>query len=342
MSKTTLNPIRSFPEIQSKTGGPAQIFLSYGTNDSIIAKLDFDAGTRMLTNIMQTVYSVRQWADIRTVVNDPDVNMLQVITTVISNGLAKQIETLKERALEDNMTDELVKEISAELASVQDMYVRVQKIDADDKGADMLVDSDLLSLFPKMVKSYSTNDEVQDINPSLTKKELQIMASVMQNTKMVNMLFPNTEIEGTSNRKTTPTLQVGPDGISVKQHKAGILKRKIDFAYARNRIGKIEREGKASDFGWSYARAMQDEAWSIDITTLGVPEMDTLYTEMLSRIINLKVFDPRLGSKKYHWLTGTYQVKGIKHVIDTQAGYLMSLKLIKNPAYSASQLIKWD
>jgi len=66
---------------------------------------------------------------------------------------------------------------------------------------------------------------------------------------------------------------------------------------------------------------------NVEITTLGIPEMDIFTNEVMNRNIALWVHEQRVPGT-YHWITGMYNVLGIMHRIDS-SGYETKLRLIR-------------
>ena len=75
------------------------------------------------------------------------------------------------------------------------------------------------------------------------------------------------------------------------------------------------------------AQNLSNDAWKVDVVTLGIPELDLPPQELSSRVVVLNVWDERTQS--LHWLSGVYQILGLAHAIDPSKGYLTKLKLIK-------------
>jgi hypothetical protein len=65
----------------------------------------------------------------------------------------------------------------------------------------------------------------------------------------------------------------------------------------------------------------------VQITTLGIPEMDIFTNEVMTRNVELWVHDQRVPGT-YHWITGMYNILGIMHRIDS-SGYETKLRLMR-------------
>lgn len=68
---------------------------------------------------------------------------------------------------------------------------------------------------------------------------------------------------------------------------------------------------------------------NVELELLGVPEMDIFENEVMNRNVVLVVHEPR-DPGTTHWLTGIYNIWGMRHVINTSEGYKMKMTLIRN------------
>ena len=78
----------------------------------------------------------------------------------------------------------------------------------------------------------------------------------------------------------------------------------------------------------------------IEVSVLGVPEMDIWTNEIQNRSIALWVHEPRLPGT-FHWLTGMYTVGRFSHKID-QSGYVLNLQLLPKLPNDATELSKYQ
>ena len=85
-----------------------------------------------------------------------------------------------------------------------------------------------------------------------------------------------------------------------------------------------------TDYKQNYVRAMQEQAWALELTTLGLPELDDPASEFYSRLVFFKFYDPRLANGQLHWLSGAYRITGFKHKLNPSQGYLTQLSLFKD------------
>ena len=127
--------------------------------------------------------------------------------------------------------------------------------------------------------------------------------------------------------------------VKVPAKKTRVLRRRIDMDTIRSRISKKEREDKMIDVNYNYSVAMQQESFSISMTTLGIPEIDDPASEYLSRRVCFKFYDPRLANGSLHWLSGVYQITSFKHRINPSQGFLTELEMIRIPNTSLDNII---
>jgi len=66
---------------------------------------------------------------------------------------------------------------------------------------------------------------------------------------------------------------------------------------------------------------------NIKLTTLGIPELDTLSYELANRRVALWVAEPRVPGT-FHWLSGVYNILDITHRLDTTKGLVTDFELI--------------
>ena len=333
-----LSPVYSFPELTSTEESEEPVlFLEYGTPNSIIANIEFDAGLRWLINIPQSQYALRQYNDLRSFFapqgeGEEDFRFRDTIYTVLSERLAKEVMTLRETA---DMSSEGKARLE-EIYKLQERLRRDTKEDLKDFAEIEEVDEDLLSLFPQLMATYTSEAQLASVIGEASVKNAKILASLVVNPRVANMLFPTARVDGADGVIESEKLvfNKGDNKVTVVKEKQKFLPRKVDYSYAYHMMGQSLH--KNMDNKQSFARAMQDECWNVNITTLGIPELDVMASEFLSRLVVLKVYDARFASKQMHWLSGAYKITGIKHTLDTNTGYLTSLKLIKDPTMSIS------
>ena len=113
------------------------------------------------------------------------------------------------------------------------------------------------------------------------------------------------------------------------------LIRQLDVATFADSLRELEKY--AADVGYNYAQKCQEQAWVLEVETLGIPEIDIMGGEFYGRSVKLAVKVPRdqrtvgYDAGKTHWLTGAYKISGITHVVDSNEGYKTRLSLYKDP-----------
>ena len=78
---------------------------------------------------------------------------------------------------------------------------------------------------------------------------------------------------------------------------------------------------------------------NVKVTTLGIPEMDIFPHEVMNRSVALWVHEPRVPGT-YHWITGMYNIVGMRHLINNQ-GYSTELRLIRKLPDTADEMISY-
>lgn len=330
-SDSVIRPILSFPQTNRGTG-PKYCWLDYGTPDSIVAKVEFTGDTRVLVNLAQSNYSVRQWNDVNQLFDGDQTISNQLLTNVISNILADKIENI-----DGTQTIEAQRQQKGELQ-------RLQKIANDQSN--MEIDVELLELLPELLSAYQVDpetgedelSELEVVTPN-SALELRKLASLVSNSKIIHMLYPDVYGEnGQTNDMTTPSIKVTADGIVREDKPVRLLRQRIDLDSIRSRISKEEQSRKMTDVAYNYSVAMQQEAFTVKLTTLGIPEIDDPASEYLSRRICFKYYDPRLANGSLHWLSGVYQLTGFKHRLNPSQGFLTELEMIRLPNESLTNI----
>ena len=161
--------------------------------------------------------------------------------------------------------------------------------------------------------------------------DMRKLASIISDREWLEFLFPDATIEGKTNKLTTDSITVSKGKPLIQKVTTPILRRRVDFASINARLGDKAREHKMTDFGQNYIRAMQEASFTLELTTLGIPEMDDPASEFLSRRVFFKFYDPRLANGQLHWLSGAYRITGFKHKLNPSTGYLTKLSLFKDP-----------
>ena len=331
-SDHVIRPILSFPQTNGPDVGAKYCWLDYGTPDSIVAKAEFTGNTRVLVNIAQSNYSVRQWNDITQLFDGDGTVSNQLLSNVISTILANEIATL-----------DGTQSTKTQIAQ-KDELVRLQKLTHNESS--MAIEVELLELLPELLSSYQIDSEtgfddlskIEFVTPN-SAEQLRKLASLISNPERLHMLYPDVySADGKTNEVTSPSLIVSKNGIKRVDKPIRILRRRVDLDTIRSRISLGEQSRKLTDVAYNYSIAMQQESFTVKLTTLGIPEIDDPAFEYLSRRICFKYYDPRLANGQLHWLSGVYQLTGFKHRINPSQGFLTELEMVKLPKESLSNI----
>ena len=187
------------------------------------------------------------------------------------------------------------------------------------------MEADILALLPGLVSTFTNSDLTIMFGTGDTTK-LLVLAELCADPLLLQNVFPKADLYDNENRT------LFGHGDNVKQFTSLVNPRKVDYTTIYNRLGV--KDGLAplkrlADAKFFFAQAMLDEAWEVDIETLGIPELDNGVVEVSERLVCLWVYDPRLSTKVPHWLSGTYRIKGFNHIIDPRDGYRTKLSLYR-------------
>tara|TARA_R110000765_G_scaffold2850_3_gene8846 strand:+ start:2524 stop:6669 length:4146 start_codon:yes stop_codon:yes gene_type:complete len=339
-----VRPILSFPQttdLSLAEGDPDKeqsyskvMWLEYGTPNSIVAKLDFTGDMRILVQLAQSNYTARQWNDVKQLFDGDQTLSKNIITNVISAGLANKIAILTVAHETGTVTASESAEM-ARLVKAQNKLINTTK-GADGTYAegtsDALIDRELLEMFPELIQSFQTDEDLVAICGLNSSKDMRVLASLISNPGTLNWLFPESRIDGSSNKIKTQVISVTKEGVVKNDVEVKILQRKIDFDDVWSRINNNKLLDKMSDVKFNFQKAIQEEAFTLNLTLLGIPEIDNPAQEFLSRVIFLKFYDSRLANGQLHWLSGAYRMTGFKHKINPSQGFLTELNILRDPS----------
>ena len=335
-SDSLIRPLLSFPQTYSPSTGNSIIWLDYGTPDSIVAKVEFTGDTKVLTNIQQSNFDVRQFADVKALFDGTNTLKEDTLTNVVSKILADQIATLKTQDAQGADLDANIEEIATLEAQRSRIINTTETSDGQIRAgtADVEVTAELLEIFPGLISSYQVlkdgTDELASVLGENSAQDMRKLASIVSDSEWLNFLFPDSTIRGRDNKLTTETITVSEGKPSIGEVTIPILRRRVNFASIRSRLNDKAREDKMTDYKQNYVRAMQEQAWALELTTLGLPELDDPASEFYSRLVFFKFYDPRLANGQLHWLSGAYRITGFKHKLNPSQGYLTQLSLFKD------------
>ena len=320
VKKFLTSRIYSFPEIVSDgEGHNGLVWMRYGFTDSIVGKLDFKSDNRAMFDLMNSNYIVRQQNDYREFFGgdkDEAGNKLQ------------------------GMINYMIKSSNVEDISGAGAVNIVNKpstgTEKDSQETSMEITGDTVEFLEKMSAAYTQDQEAFDElfaseNHDFTKKDFRMFFSVMRDANMKNMIFPTADIDGQINSQRAAIAHTMENGkLKVKQKETFVFKKRINLSIVEQLAGG-GGENRAMDQAASYLLSVGRQAWQLKMTTLGVPEMDMPVSEMMHRRILLTVREPR-SPQSDHWLSGPYMIRGLKHKLDPNKGYLTEFNLIKDAA----------
>ena len=330
-----INPVHSFPELTSKTPGhEAALFIDYATDNSIVTDLVFEGEFRWLMGISQASFMTRYFGDIEAFFNT-EKNIEKMVNRFLGAALADQVN----RLYSENAT-EGEGESSLKLQTFADAFQKFQ-LNKKEIESYAVIDSDLLALLPGLVGLY-TNAALADFVGPENVKDLRLLSSLVNSPQFLNLLFPEAKIDPLNNTMQSEYLT---SDNKPKEKETTILRRRIDHSTAFMRLGgadKLAIQKKIMDNNFWFTTAMQQQAWNVELETLGIPEIDNPIVEFIERGIILRVFDARLSTKTPHWLSGKYSIIGIQHVIDAREGYKTKLQLFKEPTSRDALMLSKD
>ena len=176
-------------------------------------------------------------------------------------------------------------------------------------------------MFPALITEF-TDEQLESAgfkDPLAARK----ITSILGSTEFAEILFPV--------KSYTERTGVGTEG----ERAHTIISRQLDVAYFNQKLSQLERA--SMDAKMNYVENTQDEAWQVQIATLGIPEIDVMGAEFFARRVYLTVNTPRGGKTKegtegLHWLSGIYSIVGIRHDLEPSSGFITNLSLVKVPA----------
>ena len=321
--------VHSFPEI-TRTEEDLQdyLFLSYGQKDSIVTDLRFMGDIRTLYNIPRAFYATKQFADLKgffkTADQDETNKMIADLIVFIHQNRTESKLTATKNLLTITATDA----DEAVNARVERDDILKERLELEAITAiDYMSHKEYLDHFPTLITEF-TNEQLTAggfKDPIAARK----VASILGSKEFTELLFPVVEYYDSS-FKGVLGLGLQSGGMNrLKQH------RQLNVASFYNSLEELE--AASIDAKMNYVKNSQNESWQVEISTLGIPEIDIMGAEFFARRIVLSVNTPRggttsAGAQGFHWLSGVYAIAGIKHELEPGSGFRTSLSLIKIPA----------
>ena len=140
-----IRPVLSFPQTHSVQTLDLIIFgWIMELSDSIIADLDFTGDNRVLLNLAQSNFSVRQWNDITQLFDGTETLSENLVINSISKILAQKIADLDFQGSTDSQSAQQDRELEEQLKLAESQ-------------SESQIDQELLDILPSLIASYQVN-----------------------------------------------------------------------------------------------------------------------------------------------------------------------------------------
>jgi len=322
-NSTLLKKVFSFPEItqegvltkgddESSNNIKDYIYLDVARENSIVVDLSFAGDQRILASLAQVPFITRQARQYKELFDTKE-QSIDVIQFLVR---AAELDSI---GLEgESFTSTLNSPIRRKDQFITESKVQgilipyLRKVVSEDKKRDSLVGS---FTYREMKMGMRGKPDYFD---KLDGAFLANLLAIFESDSLLDTLFPLNKksiqsyyrIDGNTIQRVTNSTKLTRE---IKIYEAFSKNNNNLDSYIKDTI--IAAENLAS------------EAWSVEVVTLGIPELDIPQQEIFSRGVELSVWDER--TQNAHWLTGRYQILGVAHAIDPSKGYLTKLKLIK-------------
>ena len=322
-NSTLLKKVFSFPEItqegaltkgddESSNNIKDYIYLDVARENSIVVDLSFAGDQRILASLAQVPFITRQARQYKDLFDtkEQSIDVIQFLVRAAElDSLGKEGESFTStlnspiRRKDQFITESMVQSI---------LIPYLRKVVSEKEKRDSLVGS---FTYREMNMSMLGKPSYFD---KLDEAFLANLLAIFESDSLLDILFPLNKksiqsyyrIDGNTIQRVTNSTKLTRE---IKIYEALSKNNNNLDSYIKDTI--IAAENLAS------------EAWSVEVVTLGIPELDIPQQEISSRGVELSVWDER--TQNAHWLTGRYQILGIAHAIDPSRGYLTKLKLIK-------------
>ena len=160
-------------------------------------------------------------------------------------------------------------------------------------------------------------------------------------TKIYNAYKTGAETDSKLDRGTnilgTYLDMMGNSSQYFKDKKAKVLVVSIDTNFVSKFTEFLQEERKYINNFIVNDILLAEKNWvNVQVSMVGIPELDQVQNLFYGRIVNLSIIDPvdRENDPKF-WLSGKYFIMGIKHKITLSDGYEISMSLYKTLTDSA-------
>ena len=327
-----LTPVKSFPEItRTDPGYEDHIFLSYGEKDSIVTDLRFMGDVRVLYNIPQAMYATLQFASLieffETATQEETNNIVQDLMVFVFENKAAELLLKVEKAESEILSNDPT--ALDNLSEAKEEITKLTNI-KNVKALDFNIQSFYFDKFPELIAEY-TDDQLREGGFNVV--DARKVVSVLSTKAYAELLFPVKNVVYPKDNFEEFSREVNNFAVWNDKENAHQT-RQLDVAFFNQELAALEKA--SMDAKMNFVRDVQDEVWQVEISTLGIPELDIMGAEFFQRIVTLQVNSPRGGQQNtgvagYHWLSGDYNIVGIRHTLEPNSGYITTLSLTRNP-----------
>ena len=320
--KNLVKPILSFPEITDADPNVfdnTAVFLNYGTKDSIVTDLDFDAENLFLVELMSAYAGIQGIAGLDAIGDITKVSKKQIYA-LVKNGKIKEGEE------------------NEAVTSAREAALEAIKLEEEQGPPQIAINKDGDSIhnefIPLPVAQYFRFIEL-DENDTDARGFQSFLNTTMDGDTLKDFFYnqnPETRLDKTYFvEKREWEYSTKTDLAYERVTRVPRPIRFVNYYALFHKIGPEFSDAKITDSKYQFMKAMRDYAWQLEITTLGVPEISEIQDlDSQGRDVVLTVFDVRNDlDNTPHWLSGIYQIMSINHSISPSDGYTTSYKLVK-------------
>ena len=307
------------------------IVFQYGSQDiddidDIVNFFEFNGDLRVLANMSLGAKSIDEITTLSETLNPEDIQneFVPILKDIIEDETGEVKDFFMMRIGNDSTTPAQMEEKYNDLiTSLQNLY---DALTTEKTSEGVTLDDSFFDNLSKVQDNMTTFSEhsTKDVDYPYFARVLYLLA----NRAYFNQMFDRTtdfgdknisEIETDLSVDTSGQLVPSPPVLKYRFKQDNIFNIKGDKLNLLNRIG-------AEYFHNS------NTPWEVKVKTLGIPELDTVNDIFGKRIVELRVKDLsreyQLMRNATHWLTGDYQIIGLKHNLNTK-GYTSEFTLLK-------------